>query len=319
MAAPGAVLARIPQVLDPAGSESHRIAGVSWLLFGLAGAIAILVLGLVAVGLFRPGDAVDDHDETAGSPHRDTRFIIGGGLLLPFVVLSLVAVVTVTTTSALRGHDDRALVVDIRGRQWFWDVRYRDSDVTTANLVRLPVGVPVDLVLRSADVVHSFWVPRLAGKVDLVPGQTNHLRFTPNEVGRFQGRCAEFCGLQHANMAFVVQVMPRAEFDQWLARRRRPVPPPSTAQERAGREVFAGNSCAGCHTIRGVSHGTIGPDLSDLGGRPALGAGALTNTPEHLASWIDDAPSSKPGTLMPPSVLTDRQIADLVAYLESLP
>lgn len=313
------VLAETPNMLHPAGSEAHRLAGVSWLLFGLAAGVAVLVFSLIAIGLFRRGDAADADDESAGSPNRDQRFIIAGGLILPVVVLTLVAVVTVSTTAALRRHDDRALVVDVRGRQWFWGIHYRDSGVNSANLLRLPVDVPVDLVLRSSDVNHSFWVPRLAGKVDLIPGQTNHLRFTPNQVGEFRGECAEFCGLQHANMAFVVQVMPKSAFDRWMADRRRPASDAPTGAAARGEKVFAANSCAGCHTIEGVSDGTVGPDLSDFGSRPTIGAGVLTNTPEHLASWISDAPAAKPGANMPPIALTDRQIADLVAYLESLP
>jgi cytochrome c oxidase subunit 2 len=312
------VLADSPNMLHPAGSEAHRLASVSWLLFGLAAGVAVLVLSLLAVGLFRRGDAADADDASVGSPDRDHRFIIGGGLILPFVVLTLVAVVTVTTTAALRHHDDRALVVDVQGQDWFWGIHYQESGVNSANLIRLPVDVPVDLVLRSSDVDHSFWVPRLAGKVDLIPGQTNHLRFTPNQVGQFRGECAEFCGLQHANMAFVVQVMPRADFERWLADRGRSSGTLSSAA-RAGQKVFAASSCAGCHTIKGVSDGEVGPDLSDFGSRPAIGAGVLTNTPTHLASWIRDAPASKPGAKMPPIALTDKQVADLVAYLESLP
>lgn len=313
------LLAEAPGVLHPAGSEAHRLAGVSWLLFGLAAAVAVLVFSLLAVGLFRRGDGVDADDESAGSPARDHRFIVAGGLVLPVVVLSLVGVVTVTTTAALRKHDAKALVVDIEGRQWFWGIHYADSGVNTANLLRLPVDVPVDLVLRSTDVNHSFWVPRLAGKVDLIPGQTNHLRFTPTQVGRYRGVCAEFCGYQHANMAFEVQVMSRADFDRW--QRERHQSPSATTSEAAsaGRKVFAANSCAGCHTIKGVSEGTVGPDLTDFGSRPALGAGVLPNTPENLTAWIRNARASKPGAKMPPSTLSDREIADLVAYLESLP
>lgn len=307
-----------PNMLDPAGSEAHRLAGVWWLLLAMATAVAVLVLGLIVVGLFRRGDAADA-DGGEGSDQRDHRFIFAGGLVLPVVVLSIVAVVTVTTVSALRQHKPDEVKVDVEGEQWFWRVRYPESGVTSANLIRLPVDRPVVVTLHSDDVIHSFWVPRLAGKLDVIPGQTNRLRFTPTEVGRFRGECAEFCGLQHANMAFEVRVMDGAAYDRWIARRQRRSSSLPTALAREGQRVFAQQSCAGCHAIRGVSDGQRGPDLSDFGSRPALGAGVVPNTKAHLADWIRNAPGIKPGVNMPPIALTDREVKALVAYLEALP
>jgi len=306
-----------PNMLDPAGSEAHRLAGVWWLLLILATAVALVVLGLMVVALFRRGDA-PDAEVAQGSPERDNRFIVVGGLVMPVIVLAVVAVATITSTAALRQPRAEEVAVEVRGEQWFWRIHYTGTDVESANVIRLPVDRPVALTLRSEDVNHSFWVPSLAGKVDLIPGQTNQLRFTPTKVGRFRGQCAEFCGLQHANMAFEVEVMDARAFDRWLAGRKQPPDTPASAEAREGRRVFASSSCAGCHTVTGVSDGDDGPDLTDFASRRALGAGVTTNTPAHLAQWVRDAPSIKPGANMPPIPLTDQQVRALVAYLESL-
>ncbi len=306
-----------PNMLNPAASEAHRLADVGWLLFAMAAAVAILVFTLIAVGLFRRGDAADA-EVGPGSPQRDHRFIMIGGLVLPVVILTVVAVATITTVIALRQEKPHELAIEVRGVQWFWRVHYSGTDVDSANEVRMAVDRPVVITLKSDDVIHSFWVPSMAGKLDVIPGQTNVLRFTPTKVGRFRGECAEFCGLQHANMAFDVVVMKGPDFDRWLSGRQKEPAAPATDQILAGRQVFGSLSCSGCHTVTGVSDGTRGPDLSDFGGRRTLGAGVATNTPAHLAQWVRNAPRMKPGVNMPPIALTDRQVSDLVAYLESL-
>lgn len=306
-----------PNMLNPVATEAHRLADVGWLLFAMAGAVAILVFTLIAVGLFRRGDAADA-DGGPGSPERDHRFIIAGGLILPVVLLSVVAVATITTVIALRQEKPHELAIEVRGEQWFWRVHYSGTDVDSANLIHLAVGRPVVITLKSDNVIHSFWVPNMAGKLDVIPGQTDVLRFTPTKVGRFRGECAEFCGLQHANMAFDVVVMKGPDFDRWLADHQKEPATPATDKIRAGRQVFGSTSCSGCHTVKGVSDGTQGPDLTDFASRRTLGAGVATNTPAHLSQWVRDAPSLKPGVNMPPIELTDRQVSDLVAYLESL-
>ena len=311
-----------PSPLAPAGSEAHRLAGVWWLILGLGTFVAVFVLALVVVGLLRRrGDPDPDGPEDEDHP-RDQRFVTLGGLVLPVVVLTVAAVATVTTSRALRRPDRREVPVEVVGQQWFWRVRYPGTGVATANELRLPVDRPVDVRLRSVDVIHSFWVPRLAGKVDLIPGQTNHLRFTPTKVGSYRGECAEFCGLQHAHMAFVVVVMPSEAFDRWIRRHDGEPARPATASEAGrGREVFAGASCAGCHTVRGLTTGTQGPDLTLLATRSTIASGTLPNDPVALRAWIRDPDASKPGAKMPPTpeaLLTDDQLDELVAYLGTL-
>lgn len=302
-----------PSPLDPAGSEAHRLASVWWLLLALGTAVAVIVLAAVAVALFRR--RTEEGHQVA---RVERRFLIGGGLVFPIAVLSIVAVVTVDSTANLRRAAANAQVVDVVGEQWFWRISYPDSGVVTANELRLPVDRPAEVRLKSNDVVHSFWVPQLAGKLDLVPGESPVLRFTPQKVGAYRGECAEFCGLQHANMNFVVDVMTQADFDAWIARHRDPPPTPTDALAARGRELFAGLPCAGCHAVRGLTDGTIGPDLTDVGSRAALGAGAASNDDAHLSTWINDARLLKPGVKMPPLELSADQITALVAYLRTL-
>jgi len=210
-----------PSPLSPAGSEADRLARVWWLLLGLGTFVVVVVLAAVLIALFR-GRRRWSADES----RTQMRFIIGGGLIFPVVILAVVAVATVNTTSTLRRTAANAQVVDVTGDQWFWRISYPSEGITTANELRLPVDRPAEIHLHSNDVVHSFWVPQLAGKLDLTPGESPVLRFTPHDVGTFRGECAEFCGLQHANMNFVVDVMSQQDFDDWTrAHERAPTAP----------------------------------------------------------------------------------------------
>jgi cytochrome c oxidase subunit 2 len=286
---------------------------VWWLLFGLGTFVAVVVLAAVLVAMFRGRSP--EGDATA---RTQMRFIIGGGLVFPAIVLSIVAVVTIDSTATLRRPSPNSQVVDVIGEQWFWRVSYPDSGVTTANQVLLPVDRPAEVHVRSNDVIHSFWVPQLAGKLDLIPGQPSVLRFTPQAVGTFRGECAEFCGLQHANMNFVVQVMTQSDFDAWISNHRNTPAPPTDPLALQGRNDFAALPCAGCHTIRGLTDGTVGPDLTDVGTRSTLGALTVPNDDAHMATWINNARLLKPGAKMPPIQLTPDQVTALVAYLRTL-
>ena len=176
----------------------------------------------------------------------------------------------------------------------------------------------MEVGLHSKDVLHSFWVPELAGKVDNVPGQRNVIRFTADKPGEYRGQCAEFCGLQHAKMAFLVIAEEPGAYERWLIRQQRPRSGPSTEREAAGEQVFMRSSCAGCHTIRGTeARGTLGPDLSDFGSRRTLGALATPNTKGNLAGWIENSQSIKPGNLMPPVQLEPDELLNLLDYLEN--
>jgi cytochrome c oxidase subunit 2 len=216
-----------------------------------------------------------------------------------------------------------ALQVRVTGRQWWWEVEYRDSVAnrwaTTANEIHVPVGRPVVFQLRGGDVIHSFWVPNLGVKRDMIPGQETSIWFQADTPGVYRGQCAEFCGYQHAKMAFLVVAQPSDEFIAWLDRQRDTARTPADSLARRGREVFLSSSCVMCHAIGGTPAGSrIGPNLTHLAGRGTIGAGTLPNTRGHLAGWIVDPQQIKPGVRMPPNALEPRDLQALLAYLETL-
>ena len=300
-------------MLDPHGPEARHLAGVWWLMFAIAAAVYVVVAGMVIAAILRGRGGRPDR----GRLHEEA-FIWVGGIAIPVVILTVLAVVTVTTTSGLRKPEPGALKIEVTGRRWFWDVRYHDAGVQTANEIHVPVGRPVEAVLTSDDVIHSFWVPQLFGKLDMIPGQPNTLRFEASKAGTYRGLCAEFCGIQHARMDFLVVADPPATFDRWLARHQSLADATPVSDAAAnGRLVFERESCAGCHTIRGTSaQGTVGPELTDFGSRHWIGAITIPNDPARLAAWITNSQQIKPGNLMPPVALDPRDLDDLVAYLE---
>lgn len=302
-----------PSMLDAHGSESQRIAGIWWLMFGLGAAVYAAVAGLVVWAVLRRRPSRDDGRAS------DNNWIIWGGVVMPVVVLAVLAVVTVQATAQLRTPEKNALRVEVVGKRWWWAVSYPGTSIVTANEIRLPAGRPVEIGLDSDNVIHSFWVPQLAGKVDMIPGQHNVLRFTPKTPGTYLGECAEFCGVQHTRMDFVVIVQNDTDFARWLAAHEPAPSAPDSESANEGEATFVGQPCAGCHTIRGTpAQGTVGPDLTDFGERSSIGAHTIANTPLNLAQWIVDAQHFKPGALMPPLELSDRDVKNIVTYLEGL-
>jgi cytochrome c oxidase subunit 2 len=302
-------------IVDTHGSEANRVAGVWWLIFGLAAGVYVIVAGFI---LFAAARGRRKHPRPA-SRLRDNLFIWIGGVIAPLVILMVLAAVTVNATAHLRNASRNELVVEVTGKRWWWDVRYPKQAVATANEIHIPAGQPVDFVLTSDNVIHSFWVPELAGKEDTIPGQVNHLRFTADKVGTYRGFCAEFCGLEHAHMGFLVIVQSPADFGRWLAQREQPPPPPDSDLAERGAVTFQRLPCAGCHTVRGTqANGTVGPDLTDVGSRRTLGSVTIDNTSENLTRWITDAQSIKPGSLMPPISMSSGDAQAVVAYLQSL-
>ncbi|MEA2827715.1 MAG: cytochrome c oxidase subunit [Actinomycetota bacterium] len=314
-----------PSILDHHGPEARHVAGVWWLMFGLAAAVYVVVAGLVVIAIVRGRRTSTPAEDgaavvRAGTDRRsESAFIWAGGIVAPVVILAILAVVTVTTTRDVRRAQDGELQVEVTAKRWWWDVRYPESGVATADEIHIPVGRPIDVVLRSDNVVHSFWVPQLAGKLDAVPGQTNHLRFQASTPGTYLGECAEYCGLQHARMGFIVIADAPADFDRWLARRSGAGTGPTSEATAEGQLVFMREACAGCHAIRNTqATATLGPDLSDFGSRQWIGSVTLPNTRGNLAGWISNSQTIKPGNLMPPISLEPDELDALVAYLESL-
>jgi cytochrome c oxidase subunit 2 len=308
-----------PSALDGKGPEARRIAGVSWLMFGLAAVVYVVVAGFIVIAIVRGRRRRDDRPKPAREPKDDT-FIWFGGIVAPVLILAVLAVVTIRTTQDLRAAEDGELRIAVTAKRWWWDVRYPDAGVATANEIHIPVGRPIDIELTSDNVIHSFWVPQLAGKVDTIPGQTNHLRLKATEPGTYRGACAEYCGIQHANMSYLVIADPPAEFDRWLTRRSSGAGlTPGSEQAARGQVVFNRESCAGCHAVRGTqATATIGPDLSNFGERRSIGSLTVPNDAANLSRWITEPERVKPGNLMPPTALSPDDLAAVVAYLEGL-
>ena len=240
-------------------------------------------------------------------------------------VFLLLVMLVATYESAQPFADERedALTIQVTGKRWWWAVSYLDENgerlFETANEIHIPAGVPVRLRLLSADVIHSLWVPKLGGKVDLVPGRTNHLWIQANQPGVYRGQCAEFCGIQHAKMSLYVVADTAKDFADWKLAQQQPAKAPSDSLARRGRDVFANGACAKCHTIRGVSSvSRFGPDLTHLASRRSLAAGTLPNRRGHLGGWIADPQSVKPGNLMPAVPLAAEDFHALLHYLEAL-
>lgn len=300
------------------GDVSDRIVVLSWIMFIGAAVILILVVIAAAIALY-------------GSPVWKRRlanneFIIGLGIIFPVVTLSVLLVYGfyVTRIAETTGTAPDALRVSVVGHQWWWQIRYHHADgstTETANELRIPVGQSVILELTSADVLHSFWVPAYAGKVDMVPGRTNTLRLNASEPGLVRGQCAEYCGGAHALMAFYVRAMPPAEFLRWLETEREAAPQtlPSPDAER-GRELFLASGCGGCHTIRGTpADGQIGPDLTHVASRHSIGAGILPTSQEALETWLARHQQLKPNNRMPAyDFLGDADRTALAMFLLSM-
>jgi cytochrome c oxidase subunit 2 len=302
---------------DPQGPGAAHIASLWWLLLGLGVAVYLLVMGLFLWAFWRRRQAAPDEQRRA---QRDARLIVGGGMIFPALILLVVFGATLTTLRALSAPTaGEELVIRVTGRQWWWEIHYPAQGITTANELYLPVGQAVKIELAARDVIHSFWAPQLHGKLDMIPGQVNHFWLQADRVGEFWGLCAEFCGLQHAKMAFLVVAQPPAEFAQWLAQQQQPAATPATAEAQRGQQIFVSANCAYCHPVRGLQdEADLGPDLTHLASRRTLAAATLPNNRGNLENWILRPQHLKPGNLMPATPLAAAELQDLLAYLSIL-
>ncbi len=309
-----------PSVLSPQSPNADRVAQLSWVLFIIAGLVFAVVMVLLMLGILRArrsephaGELVRVTDD-----RRVISIVLLAGALFPAVVLFGVMFWSISITNASEAADS-PLVIEVTGHQWWWQLHYVHENIVSANEIHIPVGQPVTLKLMSADVNHSFWVPELSPKLDLIPGQTNTLTIEADQAGTYRGQCAEYCGIQHAHMAFLVIADPPDTYARWVAQEQQPAPVPSDEQVQTGQRVFLSSACVYCHTIRGTSAvGTLGPDLTHLASRQTIAAGMLPNTPGNLAGWIVNSQAIKPGNLMPPMELDAGQVQALLAYLQSL-
>jgi cytochrome c oxidase subunit II len=279
--------------LDPHGPVAEAIANAWWVLFWGGLVIFALVMGVVLYAMFRRPEA------RPALPHLP--FLIGGGLVFPIVVLTALLIYGTDVGRRITQPAENPLVIEVTGHQWWWEVRYPATEdapeVLTANELRLPVGMPVQLTIESADVVHSFWIPNLGHKVDMIPGRTNILRLSASEAGRFRAQCSEFCGAQHARMGFIAIAEPPAEFAAWRERRAAA----TAVRDGPGMDLFMERGCGNCHAIAGTAaDGRAGPTLTHFADRPTLGAATAANTPGDLRAWLaDHGATLKPGSLGP--------------------
>jgi cytochrome c oxidase subunit 2 len=303
----------IQSVLAPAGPVADSIATLAWLLFAGGGAVTLAVVAFAAWAAFA----------TARPRHwlaRDAT-VLALGLAFPFATVTAMAIHSLALAREMAPADDRgALVIEVTGEQWWWRVRYPQAGIELANEIHVPVGREVVMSLMTADVIHSFWVPRLAGKVDMVPGRVNHLRIVAEETGVHRGQCAEYCGGAHAFMAFHVVAQTRDAFAQWLERERAPATPPTEALAVRGQQAFLQAGCGACHAVRGTpAAGGIGPDLTHVGSRLALAAGMFPNHVGTMAGWIASSQHHKPGNRMPSFTgFTGAELRAVATYLAEL-
>ncbi|HEY7496340.1 MAG TPA: cytochrome c oxidase subunit II [Candidatus Tectomicrobia bacterium] len=311
-------------IFDPAGPAAGTLAGLSWFVLLLfVGVTLVMWLLILWVALRRRGTFAEHapYDAGGGQP-----WILIGGFLIPTFILAVVFVHGLRVMEAFPLHDGTPYKPEIRiiGRQWWWEIHYLGDApyqrVVTANEIHIPTGQPVEFELESADVIHSFWIPKLHGKVDLVPGLRNHIRLQADQPGMYHGECAEFCGVQHAHMRLLLVAESPERFEQWLEQQRETGVIPTSPEAERGQVLFVSRACGLCHTIRGTeARGGVGPDLTHLASRHRIAANSLPNDTAHLTAWVIHAQSFKPGAQMPNvTQFTGEELRALVVYLQQL-
>lgn len=306
-------------ILATHSPQAHNIALLWWWMLGAAaivfvGAVALLVAAFV-------------HRHTPGLPVFGNREEVSEGMVLVFgIVVPIVALVALFGVSDVYlvgqtsppNPKQTAMTIDVVGHQWWWEVRYPSAGAVTANEIHIPVDTRVNVVATTADVIHSFWVPALARKIDMIPGRQNRVLLYSSKTGEYRGQCSQFCGVQHADMALEVFVQTPSAFRAWLKNMAAPARAPA-ADVRAGEHIFMTSQCASCHRIAGTqADGTVGPDLTHLASRTTLASATIANTPKELAAWISNPQAIKPGDRMPDLGLARADVDKLVAYLDTL-
>ena len=309
-----------------AGVEDLQFQNLFWVFVAVCGAMYLLVIIFLFVGILRRRRA-EANDVEAGKHHQFHPLMRTGLIAWSVLIAAGLTALTITSFFADRSQANAAanerLSITVTANQWWWDVQYNASDpakvMRTANELHLPVGVPARITLHSNDVIHSLWVPSLAGKRDLIPGRETSITVVPTKVGIFRGQCAEFCGTQHAHMALVVNVDSYADFIKWWDHQLQPPPPPSTPLTQVGYNYVTQRRCAECHTIAGTrAHGREGPDLTHFASRRSIAAGTLPMTTGNLYGWVAYPQAIKPDSKMPAVGLAPDELHAVVAYLETL-
>jgi cytochrome c oxidase subunit 2 len=309
--------------LDPQGPQSTQLADLFWIFLAVSAMVWSAVMLTLLWALLRGAPARLDPLALSAKTERRSTIVVAaatGGTLATVIGLTALSYLSQKQVYA---RQSSPLIIKVTGHQWWWDVRYEsdksDQVVTTANELYIPADVPIALKLAASDVIHSFWVPSLMGKQDLIPGQENELRFTASRPGIYRGQCAEFCGWQHAHMGILAVVLPPAQFDVWRAAQAAPAKAPEDAIRQKGAALFQSKACVMCHTVRGTMAGSrVGPDLTHFGSRKTIASATLPMSRGNIAAWVIDPQGIKPGTNMPNVTLGPDEVDPIVSYLEGL-
>ena len=316
----------VSSIFAPVSTPAVKEADLAKMVLVLSAIVFVVVAGLMAYSLVRfragRGDQGTEPPQVYGSTQVEAAWTV-----IPIIIVIVLMLATGRVIHEVQAAPEppNAVRVTVVGRQWWWEIRYPELGVVTANELHVPVSdsahrQPTFLTLESADVAHSFWVPRVAGKTDLIPNKTNHMWVEPHQPGTYLGQCAEYCGTQHAHMLLRIVAEPPEQFARWVEQQRQNAPAvPADSAAAAGRRVFLGTACISCHTVGGtVATGRYGPDLTHLMSRETIGAGVAPNTRERLRAWVQNPDDLKHGVLMPAMQLDDEQLDQLVEYLLTL-
>ncbi len=315
---------RIANIFKPLASPAEFEKNIALFVIAVTAAIFVVVAALIIFTMIRFRRRADDHTRQEPPQVYGSNQIEVAWTVIPILIVFVLIGVTARVVASVENASPPAstLKVTLVGHQWWWEVRYPDFGIITANEIHVPVSrspakTATYLRLESVDVIHSFWVPQLSGKMDLIPNRDNFLWIDPGEPGTYLGNCAEYCGTQHANMLLRVIAQEPDDFKKWASEQQRPAM--ENTQPSEAKAAFESFSCVNCHMVKGTSAiGTFGPDLTHLMSRQTIGAGVLTNTHENLRAWVNDPQVAKPGCLMPSMKLTDQQLDQVIAYLEGL-
>lgn len=319
----------IHNALNPTGPQAQNLSRLWWLFFIVCSTVFVLVM--IALLLSLRNRTSESQAETVPvieppvEQERTRRNVVISAVTITVIILFVFLISSYFAGRSMTAELEHknGLNIELTGHQWWWEVRYDDVDAsnifTTANEIHIPVGVPVTFSLKAADVIHSFWVPNLAGKKDLIPGKINTIWLQADKPGVYRGQCAEYCGLQHARMALWIVAEPQEQFNAWRQNQTQTSVTPASDSQKHGRQVFLTSTCVMCHAINGTPAGSnIGPNLTHVASRNMIAAATVVNTREHLAQWIIDSQQYKPGNKMPQNNLSDADLQSLVDYLQSL-
>jgi cytochrome c oxidase subunit 2 len=314
--------------LDAGGIQSERLENLWWIFFYICAAVYLIVMAVLLAAWYRTKKVdAETEAEIALSPEREKRLsnTVKGAVAASLIALFALMITSFRTGSAINSLSQAPdhLSIKIKGHQWWWEVEYQGAtpseNVTTANEIHIPVGRPIRLELESNDVIHSFWLPNLHGKKDLVPNYPTVFYFQADKPGTYSGQCAEYCGYQHAKMRFIVVAEAEEEFNNWIKAQQQSSVQPTTDLQKRGQEIFLTSVCTQCHTIQGtIAGGKVGPNLTHVTSRQYIAAGSLQNTREHLENWVTDPQKIKPGIRMPMNNYSKEDLQALIEYLESL-